>query len=89
LRREATDAEKLLWARLRNRRLGFKFKRQHPIGPFVADFCRHERALVIELDREQHAFDTIRDARRTAFLNENGYRVIRFWNYEILMEIVS
>ena len=86
LRREATDAEKLLWSRLRDRRLGCKFKRQRPIGPFVADFCCHERALVIELDGEQHAFDRIRDEKRTLFLNRHGYRVIRFWNYEVLTE---
>ena len=86
LRREETDAEYRLWRRLSGRELGgYKFVRQAPLGPYIADFlCRAER-LVVEIDGEQHADDD-RDVRRTAFLNENGYSVLRFWNHEVLRE---
>jgi very-short-patch-repair endonuclease len=84
LRREMTDAERNLWSVLRNRQLsGAKFRRQQPIGPFIADFVCQELRLVIEADGGQHA-DNIRDKRRTAFLEGKGYRVLRFWNNEIL-----
>jgi very-short-patch-repair endonuclease len=86
LRREETDAEYRLWFRLSGRELGgFKFVRQVPIGPYVVDFlCRSER-LVVELDGEQHV-DSVSDAERTGFLNEQGYSVLRFWNHEVLRE---
>lgn len=86
LRRNATSAEKILWARLKNRSLGgFKFVRQEPIGPFIADFACRERKLVIEIDGETHSTDEdlAFDARRTAFLNDQGYAVIRFTNQQI------
>jgi very-short-patch-repair endonuclease len=84
LRREMTDAERNLWSVLRNRQLsGAKFRHQQPIGPFIADFVCQELRLVIEADGGQHA-DNIRDKRRTAFLEGKGYRVLRFWNNEIL-----
>ena len=84
LRREMTDAERNLWSVLRNRQLsGAKFRPQQPIGPFIADFVCQELRLVIEADGGQHA-DNIRDKRRTAFLEGKGYRVLRFWNNEIL-----
>jgi len=86
LRREQTDAEKRLWSRLRDHRLGVKFRRQFPIGPFVADFCCHECRLIIEIDGEQHAANASYDERRTAFLGEQGYRVLRFWNHEIMAD---
>ena len=85
LRQSQTDAEKKLWWRLRDRRLTeFKFRRQHPIGPFVADFCCTEAKLVIELDGCQHTVQRSSDAARTEFLEAQGYRVLRFWNNEIL-----
>lgn len=78
-----TDAERRLWYALRDRRFaGWKFRRQVSIGPFVADFLCHAAALVIEVDGGQHSAET--DARRTAFLEGQGYRVLRFWNNEVL-----
>jgi len=83
LRRNATDAENTLWRYLRNRRLaGCKFRRQHPIGPYIADFACPEAGLVVELDGGQHTEAT--DAHRTAYLKEQGYTVVRFWNNEVL-----
>jgi very-short-patch-repair endonuclease len=83
LRREMTHAERMLWSILRNRKInGAKFRRQQPIGPFIADFVCQEARLVVEADGGQHA-DSASDRRRTAFLNGAGYRVIRLWNNEI------
>jgi very-short-patch-repair endonuclease len=88
LRREQTEAENKLWARLRARQLGgAKFRRQHSIGPFIADFFCIERGLVIELDGGQHADQVKRDQRRTAFIELCGYRVLRFWDNEVLQNI--
>jgi len=84
-RREETDAEKKLWSRLRGRQLnGFKFRRQFPIGPFFTDFCCLESRLIVELDGCQHMEMQDRDAHRTAWLIHQGFRVLRFWNTEIL-----
>ena len=84
LRRRMTDAELRIWYLLRGRHLvGFKFRRQHPIGPYVVDFVCLEQKLVIELDGGQHASDP-NDLRRDAFLQRNGFRVLRFWNNEAL-----
>jgi very-short-patch-repair endonuclease len=85
LRRRETDAERRLWARLRDRRLlGAKFARQLPVGPYVVDFCCRERKLIVELDGGQHAVRAPADAERTAFLEALGYRVLRFWNNDAL-----
>jgi len=85
LRREETEAEHLLWKRLRNRQLaGVKFRRQHPIGPFIADLCCVDAKLVIELDGEPHASHDEYDRERTEHLEARGYRVLRFWNDEVL-----
>ncbi len=79
-----TDAERVLWREVRNNRLGgHKLRRQHPLGPYIVDFCCEERKLVIELDGEQHA-ESSADLVRTALLERQGYRVIRFWNNEVL-----
>ncbi|MHB1109350.1 MAG: endonuclease domain-containing protein [Devosia sp.] len=84
LRREATPAERLLWGALRGRRFAdFKFRRQVPIGPFIADFLCHDARLVVELDGSQHADDP-GDARRDAELNRWGFRVLRVWNNEMI-----
>jgi very-short-patch-repair endonuclease len=84
LRRNASIAENRLWYVLRNRGLaGLKFVRQFPVGPYITDFACREAALVIELDGGQHA-DNATDAVRTAFLNTEGYSVLRFWNDEVL-----
>ena len=84
LRGEMTDAERKLWSVLRKRQIeGAKFRRQQPIGPFVADFVCQEQRLIIEADGGQHA-ENLADARRTEFLEGVGYRVLRFWNNDIL-----
>ena len=85
LRSDMTDAERRLWALLRGRRLqSYKFRRQHPVGPFIADFVCVADRLIIEADGGQHA-DNPSDRRRTAWLARNGWRVLRFWNNEILI----
>jgi very-short-patch-repair endonuclease len=88
LRLNQTDAEGKLWTVLRARRLsGAKFRRQHPIGSYIVDFCCLEYALVIELDGGQHATQVEADQNRTIFLEQNGYTVLRFWNHEVLQNI--
>jgi very-short-patch-repair endonuclease len=84
LRREGTDVERILWHALRERVGPWKFRRQHPIGRRIADFACPARKLAIELDGSQHAERTDADDRRSAELASHGYRVIRFWNNEIL-----
>ena len=84
LRQNRTNAEGLLWHYLRNKQLaGHKFRRQQPIGPYIADFACLSEKLLIELDGGQHAERTASDARRDGFLQEKGYRVLRFWNHEV------
>jgi very-short-patch-repair endonuclease len=83
LRRRSTDAEKRLWYHLRARQLqGAKFTRQFPIGPHVTDFACRDAHLAIELDGGQHAPET--DAPRTKVIEAFGYRIIRFWNNDVL-----
>jgi very-short-patch-repair endonuclease len=87
LRRELTDAERKLWGALRSSKLeGAKFRRQQPIGPFIADFVCQQQRLIVEADGGQHAGSTA-DDRRTAYLESKGYRVLRFWNNDILSNI--
>lgn len=84
LRKASTDVEKILWRELRNRRLeGFKFRRQSWIGPFVADFICVEARLIVEADGSQHGENQEYDVGRDAYLRNEGYRVIRFWNNEV------
>jgi primosomal protein N' (replication factor Y) len=86
LRLNATDAERQLWSVLRNRQLSsYRFRRQHPIGPFIADFACTRYRVVIEADGAGHKCSRL-DKRRTAELERRGWRVIRFWNGEILMD---
>lgn len=87
LRRDATDAERVLWRALRALELPVRIRRQHPIGSYIADFAIPAHGLVIEIDGGQHADAADADARRTAALDEHGYRVIRFWNNEVLGNI--
>jgi very-short-patch-repair endonuclease len=83
-RRNETDPERTMWLLLRDRRLGgIKFRRQVPIGRYVADFAAIEHRLVIELDGGQHA-DSASDMRRDAFLAAEGWRVLRFWNNDAM-----
>jgi very-short-patch-repair endonuclease len=87
LRHEMTDAEQRLWHYLRAHRfLGLKFKRQKPIGPYIVDFICTERWLVIELDGGQHQQQVQYDQQRQCFLESRGYRVLRFWNHQVLAE---
>jgi very-short-patch-repair endonuclease len=84
LRRNQTDAERTMWLLLRDRRLGgAKFRRQLPIGTYVADFVSIEHRLIVELDGGQHA-DSAFDVRRDAFLAANGWRVLRFCNNDTM-----
>jgi very-short-patch-repair endonuclease len=88
LRKRSTDAEKLLWSRLRGRRFdGIKFKRQVPIGSYIADFVALDLKLIIELDGGQHAQRAEQDAERTRILEQWGYHVVRFWNNDVLGNI--
>jgi very-short-patch-repair endonuclease len=84
LRGQQTDAERKLWYELRDRRLsGFKFVRQEGIGPFIVDFVCRDRKLVIEVDGGQHS-ESVTDAGRDSYLAHEGYRVLRFWNNDVL-----
>jgi very-short-patch-repair endonuclease len=86
-RLDATDAERKLWYELRSRSiLGFKFVRQEPIGPYVADFACRERRVIVEVDGGQHA-DSERDVARDRWLTDQGYRVLRFWNNDVMSNI--
>lgn len=85
MRRNATDAERLLWSRLRNRQIGgARFRRQHPAGGFIVDFLCVDAKLMIEVDGGQHAENAGADRERDARLAQAGYRVLRFWNNEVL-----
>jgi very-short-patch-repair endonuclease len=84
LRTEQTPAEAKRWSVPRNRQLeGLKFRRQHPIGTYVADFCCEEAALIVELDGGQHALRIDEDRKRTMILEDMKYIVLRFWNVDI------
>jgi crossover junction endodeoxyribonuclease RuvC len=85
LRQDATAVERRVWSRLRAAQLdGLKFRRQEPILGLTVDFVCHERRLVIELDGGQHATATDADARRTRLLEQAGFRVLRFWNGDVV-----
>ncbi len=87
LRKNATEAEKRMWRVLRENFRGAKFRRQVPIGPYYADFFSFSAKLVIEVDGGQHGEVQDYDARRTAFLESQGLRVMRFWNNDVLSNI--
>lgn len=88
LRRQQTDAEHALWQRVRDRRLlGRKFRRQHRIGRFVADFACLEARLIVEVDGSQHLDRAAYDDARTRWLETQGFRVIRFWNDDVLFRM--
>lgn len=85
LRSNMTLAERKLWNALRSRQLeGNRFRRQHPIGPYIADFACIDQSVVIELDGGQHQDQVAYDERRTAFLRMHGWKVLRFWNNDVL-----
>ena len=90
MRRDPSDAEQVLWRHLRARQLaGYKFRRQVVIGRYIVDFVCIDAGLIVEADGGQHAEHAAYDARRSADLAARGYRVLRFWNNEILGEIDS
>src|SRR6476620_4570010 len=87
LRKNPTDAEKLLWNCLRRKQIGhFKFRRQHPFDNYILDFVCLEAMLVVEVDGGQHSEMCEQDAARTKFLTEAGFRVLRFWNHDVLRD---
>ena len=88
LRREMTEPEQRLWSYLRRRNLGgHRFRRQFPIGDYVVDFVCLRQRLIVEVDGSQHAEREVEDAVRTAWLVARGFRVIRFWNYDVMSNI--
>lgn len=89
LRRNATGAEKLLWRELRDKLPQQKWRRQMPVGPYFADFLSHKAKLIIELDGGQHASAAAYDARRAAFLESQGFHLLRFWNNDVLENLSS
>lgn len=84
LRRDMTDAERLLWRGMRKAFPDAKLRRQTPIGPYIADFLTFRHKLVIEVDGGQHAEALDADAHRTRYIEGEGFRVIRFWNSEMM-----
>jgi very-short-patch-repair endonuclease len=90
LRQQAVPAEALLWKVVRNRAMGgFKFRRQHPIGPYVVDFACVECKIVLELDGGTHLRRHEADTKRTCFLEAEGWQVLRFWNTQIYDDLES
>ncbi len=87
LRKNMTDAETKLWQLIRKRQvLGFKFRKQAPIGPFIADLVCFEKKLIIEIDGGQHKDRKTYDEKRTQWLVSQGFEVIRFWNNDVLKD---
>ncbi len=90
LRHQSTDAERMLWKYLRAHRMaGYKFKRQVVIEPYIVDFVCIEVRLIVEADGGQHLEQVNDDVKRSVFLESLGYKVVRFWNHEILCDIHS
>lgn len=90
MRRRPTDAENLLWEHLRAKRfLGLKFKRQEPIGNYIADFICYEKKIVIELDGGQHARKRValEDRKRDEWMKSQGFKILRIWNHEVLRNL--
>lgn len=90
LRQDATEAEKILWYHLRAKQLdNLKFRRQQPIGNYIVDFICFEKKLIIEVDGGQHAENYISERKRTKWFHDKEYRIIRFWNNEVLQNCQS
>jgi cyclase len=90
-RKNMTEAEKVIWGEIRAKKLGVRFRRQHPIGQFIADFYCHERKLVIEIDGSIHEIDSIKDhdEGRDHEMRQLGIRVLRFTNKEVLSNLFN
>ncbi len=87
LRKNMTDAERKIWHSIKGKKIkNHRFRRQHPIGPYIVDFVCLENRIVIEIDGGQHAWQKETDEKRTKWLESEGYRVIRFWNNQIMNE---
>ena len=86
LRQRMTDAEKVLWVRLRRKQLGVKFRRQESIGHFIVDFVCYKERLIVELDGGQHA-ESISDKERDKFFKSQNYKILRFGNHEVLNDV--
>jgi very-short-patch-repair endonuclease len=90
LRKRLTDTERFLWTYLRAKQLeGLKFRRQEPIGRYIADFVCHEKRIVIEVDGGQHSTNKDKDRERDNWFKVQGYKVLRFWNNEVLTNIAG
>jgi len=88
LRKTGTEAEKKLWQRLRKKQLeGFKFRRQQPIGRYIVDFVNFEDRLIIELDGGQHKIQKGYDTKRDIWFEQQGFKVLRFWNNDVFINI--
>jgi adenine-specific DNA-methyltransferase len=87
LRKESTPAERKLWSRIRNDRLGATFRRQHAIGKYIPDFCSPKAKLIIEMDGSQHSDQVEYDEERTKYFETMGHKVIRFWNKDVIKDI--
>lgn len=90
LRVNTTDAERIIWSRLRGlKQIGLHFRRQAPFEKYVTDFACHRAKIIVELDGSQHGFEQnqAHDRKRTAYLNSRGYKVIRFWNVEVFKDL--
>ena len=87
LRKKSTPAERKLWSRIRDDQLGVTFRRQHAVGNYIPDFCSPKAKLIIELDGSQHLEQEEYDEERTKYLETLGYKVIRFWNNQIMKDI--
>ncbi len=90
LRKRSTEAERLLWSHLGAKRLGgLKFRRQEPIGRYIVDFVSFDRSLIVELDGGQHLQEKAEDDERTRWLESQGFRVLRFWNNEVMRNVLT
>ena len=88
LRQRSTEAERVLWRKLRGRQLeGYKFRRQQLVGPYIVDFVNFEKGIIIELDGGQHATDRESDTEREAWLRGEGFQIIRFWNNDVFQNL--
>lgn len=89
LRKDSTPAERKLWSQIRNDQLGVTFRRQHAIGRYIPDFCSPKAKLIIEMDGSQHLTQVEYDQERTKYFESMGYKVIRFWNKDVMNDIES